>query len=327
VTFLCRQFAKDHFAKDHVMRGVRARCGFCILLVIFAAATCYSHRSLAESQSDRMELTLKDAVHLAVRKNRNIESAYLNRILQRYSLSREIASFQPQFVITPQVGISSARSSTRYQDEGLDRNLSQTEAVNAGVLATVTQPLTSGGEISFGWDNRFQRINNHDSNEYTESGVSGWRASYRQPLLKGAGVEYNTASLRRAHLQEEDNVRGLRDQLIQLISQVIQRYWSLHEAQADIDVQKDALDKAREQHEITMMQIETGRKAPNEMLQSETNLARQELAYEESKARRDETLLSLLRLLELDSVREIIPVEEIAFTPYSPDFDECIEPI
>ncbi len=51
-----------------------------------------------------LELNLTEAVHLAMHRNRNIENAYLNRILQKFDLGRERIRFHPNLGISPKAG-------------------------------------------------------------------------------------------------------------------------------------------------------------------------------------------------------------------------------
>lgn len=273
----------------------------------------------AEAGPAVMELTLTEAIHLALRQNRQIESAYLSRILQKFNLGQERTRFRPSLELAPR--LETGISGSHQQND--TRMRTQAETAGVGLQTTVTQKIPTGADITFIWDNRFETRTTHDAGE-TQSGLTGYSITLRQPLLKSGGLEYNTAPLIRAALQEEMNIRSLRDTVIGMISSVIREYRTLLEVDMDVQVQREALEKAREQLVVTQLMIDTGRRAANEILQAETNLARQELAYEESLARRDDAQLVLQQRLELRGDTTIVPVETVTYMPITPVFEECL---
>ena len=272
-----------------------------------------------------LELNLTEAIHLALRQNREIESAYLGRILQKFSLGRDLSKFWPNLEISPRTDASVAGSSTQYVADGPEAERSRTETVNAGITTSVTQKVPTGAELSFAWDNTITGIRNHNGETVSrESGLTGWSVGFRQPLLKGGGTRYNTASLVRAAMQEEDNVRALRDTLINTINGVIKDYRAMIRARQRLELAEDSLAKARKHLEDTRVLIAAGRRAASESLQAEADLAQKELDLETARQGLDNTQLDLVRRLELDSGTAIALTEPIELQPVIPVFEDCL---
>ncbi|SDB28366.1 Outer membrane protein TolC [Desulfonatronum thiosulfatophilum] len=273
-----------------------------------------------------LELNLTEAVHLALRRNREIESAYLGRILQKFSLGRDLSKFHPNLKIEPKADASIVGSSSRYVAGGPDAERSRTETVDAGVVTTVTQKVPTGAELSFAWDNTFTGTRNRYGDIGSrETGLTGWSVGFRQPLLRSGGIRYNTASLVRAAMQEEDDVRALRDTLIGTVNGVITDYRAMMRARQRLELAEDALAKANKHLEDTRVLIAAGRRAANESLQAEADLAQKELDLETARQELDTAQLNLVRRLELDSGTAIALTEPIELHVVTPDFENSLK--
>ncbi|MCW7754295.1 TolC family protein [Desulfobotulus sp. H1] len=312
------------------MKHARLRIAGLLTLLFFCASLplfSYGNPITPEPEFPPvLELSLTEAIHLALRQNRTIESAYLSRILQKFELGQEMTRFSPNLDISPQASTKTTGTARDYASDGPDTTRSRTDNSDLSLVSTVSQKIPTGGEMIFAWENGFESHYHKEdaSSGEAQRGLSQWSVGFRQPLLKDGGLDYNTAPLRRAAMQEENNIRSLRDTLISTISGVIQDYRTLLSFYQDMEVQEDALTKAREQLEVTRTMIETGRRAPNEILQSEANLTRQELAFEEAKAQMDDAHLALLQRLEISGNTTLIPTEKIIYKPIEPVFEECL---
>ena len=61
--------------------------------------------------SGKLKLKVSDAIFLALRENRSIKSAYIDRIAQKYTLSVAEDQFNPDLFITPSMNQTSNKSS------------------------------------------------------------------------------------------------------------------------------------------------------------------------------------------------------------------------
>ncbi len=274
-----------------------------------------------------MEMSLTEAVFLALRHNRGLKSAYLDRVLQQFNLGRELRKFHPELEISMGADAQLSEDATVYRDEDSSDADIRRRRSGASVVTRISQKIPTGAEIAFVWDNRAEtsRLNDSGSTLREDPFDSAWGVDISQPLLKGGGIEYNRASVKKAAIREEDAVRALRDRVISTISSVIFAYRRLLNAYQDVEVQRSSLEQAREQLEITQALIDSGRRAANEILQSEANLVRQELAVESANSRLEDARLALLSALNIGRDITIIPTESVQYRKITPDFQECLD--
>ncbi len=273
-----------------------------------------------------MDLTLTDAVMLALRYNRSLESAYLDRVLARFNLRRDLTEFYPDIDVNVGADTKLSEDFTTHKGGDIPSARTSTQSAGTWVRTSVSQKIPTGADITFTWDAGAdsRRTSTRDSTGWSEPVDTGWVARFSQPLLKDGGRAYSTASIKETRIREEDAVRTLRDKVITTVSSVIAAYRDLLRVYQDLKVQRASLEQAREQMEITRLLIETGRRAANEILQSEANVARQELAMEEARTRLDDAQLKLLELLNIGRDITIVPTESVEYRTVEPDFQECL---
>ncbi|OCA53480.1 TolC family protein [Photorhabdus namnaonensis] len=225
-------------------------------------------------------LTLSDAIYLGLRNNRSIRSAYLDRIAQKFDLRVAEDRF------TPKLLINSRYTATRNQSD----RYRQSE-----ITPTSTLLGEYGARFSLSWTNRTTWADN--AGRSRNDGVS---FSVIQPLLRGAGKDVATAPVRLAQLMEQTNRLNLKATVSQTITQIIMAYRELLRAQEQLQIARDALERSRQLLEVNKAMISAGRMAAFEVVQTEADVAMQELAAEEAANQLDTSRLELLRLLALD---------------------------
>ncbi|UFH50613.1 TolC family protein [Pseudomonas sp. KNUC1026] len=238
-----------------------------------------------------IELTLSDAIYLALRDNRAIRSAYLNRIAQKFDLRVAEDRF------TPKLMLSGSYMADRSQDD----------QYRQGTVTPQALWLTPyGTRVSLGWAYR-----------HTRAGLAGLSRqdgadiSLIQPLLRGAGRDIATAPVRLARLSEQANRLALKSTVSQAITQVIAAYRTLLQAQEQLRIARESLERARQLIEVNRAMIEAGRMAEFEIVQTQADVATQELAYEESRNQLDTARLALLQLLALNLHAPLVATEAL----------------
>jgi len=153
-------------------------------------------------------LTLREAILLALRYNPNIQSAELDRIIQRYQLRLAHNEFELQYALA---GTALVEKST-YSGVG--------NATTNRYLGTPEFNLKTklGGQVSLSMDNNV-------------AGIGGYNPlmnfTYTQPLLRGFGKAVNEASLLDAEDADWLNQLNLTQSVIDQVTQVITAYRSL----------------------------------------------------------------------------------------------------
>lgn len=255
-----------------------------------------SHATVAHSHAvslsgETIDLSLQDAVFLGLRGNRQIRSAYLNRIAQKFDLRVADDMFTPKLFLAGQY------SSARDQDG----NASQ------GAIAPTATLLTDiGTQISLSWTSLLSNSGNNST--FKDDGVS---LQVIQPLLRGAGRDAATAPARLAHLEEISNSLDLQSTVSQTVTQIVIAYRELLRAQALLQISRDSLTRTRKILDMNRTLIDAGRMSPVDMVQTEANVATQELGVEDSQNRLSSSRAGLLQLLGLDLTTRISATDSL----------------
>ncbi|WP_029978416.1 TolC family protein [Pseudomonas sp. PH1b] len=256
---------------------------------------------LSQQQTD---LTLSDAVYLGLRNNRGIRSAYLQRVAQKFDLRVSEDTFNPKLLL----------SATSQANRGS----------NDGVRNTTLNPSSSllgeyGTRLNLAWR---QELNNANHAGYYRR--DGLDLAIIQPLLKGAGWDVTTAPVRLARINEQAYRLNLKASVAQTITDIIGAYRELLRAQEQLAIVEDALKRANALLEVNKALIGAGRMAEFEIVQTEADIATQELGVEEARNQVDINRLSLLRLLALDLSTRVRASEGLQAARISIDQKEAL---
>ncbi|WP_339417909.1 MULTISPECIES: TolC family protein [unclassified Pseudomonas] len=244
-------------------------------------------------------MTLGDAVYLGLRNNPAIRSAYLQRVAQKFDL--RVA----EDVFKPKLTLNSYYRNTRGSADN---------ARNASVAPATSLLGEYGTRLSMAWT---QQLSNADrAGRYRSDGLD---LAIIQPLLRGAGWDATTAPLRLSRLSEQANRLNLKATVAQTISQIIATYRELLRAQEQLSIVQDALKRSNTLLQVNKALISAGRMAEFEIVQTEADIATQQLGVEEAQNQLDTSRLSLLRLLALDLSTPVRATEALEARPMQID--------
>ena len=167
--------------------------------------------------------------------------------------------------------------------------------------------MPTGAQFSFGWQGSQSNIRNQNPRAIGQ-------ATFQviQPLLAGAGIDYNMAPTRIARLQEIGSQLQLKALVIDQISQTILGYRALLQAQEQLRISDEALRRARDLASVNVALAAAGRIAQVELIQAETSIAQQELALVGARNTQQQARIALLTLLAVDQSQQIWAVERPA---------------
>ncbi|RKZ78419.1 MAG: TolC family protein [Candidatus Parabeggiatoa sp. nov. 1] len=267
-----------------------------LALLVVIVFLVLSRAALPATKPQPKPITLAEAVALALRHNRTIESAYISRVLEKFDLEVVRDEFRPDLIL------SASTAWTRQQGN---------EALNTQVGAGLSLKVPTGGQLAL---------------DFTQTIIEPWEIpeegfssdvvlSFKQPLLRGGGVDVNMASQRLAERQEQANILNLKQTFINIITQVVHAYRRFLLVQRGVEINRLSLIRSKELLEVNKALIAAGRMAQVEIIQAEADLANQELSFHENENALDKARLSLLKLLDIDKHTVIAPVDKIVVKP------------
>ena len=239
-----------------------------------------------------LELTLDEAIRLALANNRSLERTRLGREADGLALEVAEERYRPR---------ASVDASVRNDSRG-------DEHAEVSIGSKIRVP--TGGEVSLRWSEPV-------------GGRSGtWQLSFSQPLLKGFGIDIDTAPVRIARIREKMNILAFRNTIAGTVESTISAYRGVVRANRAIAISREALGRARKQLETNRSLIRAGRMAEREIVQSEAEIANRELSLVESENGLRVANTRLLSILDLDGVSRVVPVDEMpAVDTHRPDLE------
>jgi outer membrane protein TolC len=257
----------------------------------------------ATALGPRTPISLADAVFIGLRDNRTVKSAYITRVSEKFDLFVARSRFQPTALLSG--------SFEADRDSGV-------ASTTTNLDPTATWLIPTGAQFQFSWSHLDMRGGGLDE------GSDTFTANVAQPLLKGAGIAVNMAPIRVAELQEKINQLTLKSTVIDTVTNIILAYRALLEAQQQLVIAQDSLDRSRAQLAINQALIDAGRMAASELVQTQADIANQQVALLESEQARNSAQLALLRLLAMDLHTDIVAGDSLSVHHVGIDLDKAI---
>ena len=139
----------------------------------------------------------------------------------------------------------------------------------AGVVA----PLPTGAKV--GVKQTVEIDDKSGSGLRSSEDRAGTVFSISQPLLRGGGVDVNTASIRLARLGVGTEAAKAKLTLIRVLASAEKAYWRLYAAQKLLEVQREQLGLAIENRDLVLQLIEEGLTPPVERFAADLAVAQQ----------------------------------------------------
>lgn len=277
-----------------------------------------AHFMLAAAIADAAEapISLSDCIALAVRENRTIKNAYLDRELQRYTLRIAEDKFVPTLTVTPSISVTGNIAALGGGISSADRDLTSTSSATA----LVTERLPTGATLNL--NSRYDLIGKETASQTKNY---GWNVSLVQPLLKGGGLDVNLASVRQARRAEQVNILNLKNTLSTGLNNVTSAYRSYVQAIKSLEISRQSLERSRELVATNRELIAAGRMAAIEIVQSEADLANREFSLLSAENAVDAARLALTKAIDIDKNSRITPVPETEIPPVPYTLDQATQ--
>ena len=254
-------------------------------------------------------LTLAECVALTLSHNKTIRVAYLDRVAQRFDLRVAESKFTPRFLLSP--------SAMRTQAGAIGSPTLTANTVN--LAGTAEQDVTTGARINLRAGQTTSR-----SAGTNDTRNLGWTLELTQPLLKGAGTDAATASVRLGRLAEQSHLWALKSIVSNTLTEVIRSYRQYVRALKALDISRQSVARARDLLAINRTLIQAGRMAEIDMIQSESDLANQEFSLLAAENEVDAARLSLVKLMGLDTHADIWPEDALSVGPVAYELEQAL---
>ena len=228
-----------------------------------AEAAAKDRGIIVDSFQDRVQVSIVDVRASALANNLDLKVALFNPVIGISRLGAELAKFDST------IGVSYTRNTS-----GFITDIATVDASSAAqdvFSAPLNVPLATGGQISLG---PLVQYNSNDA--FAPGGAEGFDAgmefSISQPLLRGAGIDINTASIRIAKMQSAIIDAQTKLQTIRLLADAERAYWNLYRAYGQLDVRAKQYESVMVQLEQTRRRVQQGDAAPIEITRAESGV-------------------------------------------------------
>ena len=265
-----------------------------LLAAVFVAFAAPFGLAQTAPSSAPMRLSHDDAVRLALENNLDIAVDRLEPTVALGRLSQASAAFLP--AVTGNFG----RGHQVQPPSNLLVNATGTVTETFNSTLGVGQRLPwAGTTYSLSWLSSRQTTNSFFQSFSPNLG-STLQLSFSQPLLRDFAIDSARQQLIVTKRNKAISDTRFRETVVRTLADVRRAYWSLVSARASIDVQRKALDLARELVRTNTARVEVGQSPPLDLLSAKAEQAQREenLVVAQVQARQTE---DTLRLLILDS--------------------------
>jgi outer membrane protein TolC len=269
-----------------------------------AAKKTLSEVAVPVVPADAVSLSLADVRSAVLANNLDLRTALVDPAIARANLSAEEAKFENVFFA------SYDRSNNSVFADLATGQPAETEAFDAGLRI----PLATGGDINLS----APLSRTGDGFNFGTPGED-WLAaldfSMSQPLLRGAGVDANTHSIRVAGWQGQIVDARTKLESIRVLSNAEKAYWNVYSAYRELGVRRSQYEVAVRQLERAKRLVAAGDAPEIEVVRAESGIGRtlEQIIVADSNLRIRQR--SLKRLMN----REDLPVSQA--TPLKPASD------
>jgi outer membrane protein len=250
-----------------------ARAGLALLLCLVSALPAIAAESPtpapafgeAEAPIDLSgPVTVQSCVGLALGRNFTVRIQRFNVFEAADSVEVQQASFEPTFGFTASRQVSqSATNQTVFTVPFSAYNSS---------TASVSDLLTTGGTISADY-NLFRSDINPSYGQLNPSYASSVSISVAQPLLQGAGTDYNKAALESARLGVRISNLTFKSTVLTIILNVETTYYNLLYQREQYKVQEEELRQAQQLLDENTIRRQTGTQTDLDVMNAKAGVA------------------------------------------------------
>jgi outer membrane protein len=302
-----RATAQVKVTDEHVQELIRAaavRAGGDI------AVTAQAQNTAAASQPS-LQLTLDEAIKLALDRNLDIAVARLNPQTFDYSVANIEAQYRP--TLTSTIG---RQSVTNPNQSTLSGGAIAGSGINNGTgtfNGGIAQNFKWGGGNLTATLNNNRQVTESLNTLFNPSFNANWAAQYVQPLMRDFKIDQQRQQLMVTNLNQDISEIQLQALIINTVSNVRNAYWDYVFSTGAVDVARRSLALAEQLVRDNQTRVEIGTMAPIDVVQAQSQAAlqRQNMAAAEGTRRTAELTLKRLIVGGTQDPNWSLPIEAV----------------
>jgi outer membrane protein len=208
-------------------------------------------------------LTIEECRASALTNNLDLKVAIVDPAISAQTLSREEAKFENTFV---------TRALWQETDSPTSSELSSAQSQFGQLEPSVRIPLRAGGTASVALPMSRSK-NNNPFTTLNPAYESDLEFSISQPLLRGAGVRANQASIRIASYNQQADEARTKLEVIRQLAAVDRSYWQLFEARRALEVTQQQYELAQAQLQRAERRVNAGQVGEIEVTRAQAGLS------------------------------------------------------
>ncbi len=243
-----------------------------------------------------LELSMKDAIRLALTNNLDIAIQDFNEDLNRQRIIQTKGYYDPR--LTFQIGYNtSSRPTTNVIDAG--QGIDVTNQNGFGFNTRINQNVPGGGRGTLQFNNNRAGSNNTLA-FINPSFSSGFSLDFTQPLWRGFRRTDTDRQLKITNLDIKISDTQFQDKVSSIVQNVQNQYWTLVFAIENHETRRQSMELAIVQHKNNQKRVEIGVMAPIEITKSRAAVASREQDMIQSEVQIIEAENGLKRMLAPD---------------------------
>jgi outer membrane protein TolC len=239
------------------------------------------------------ELTLDDAVQMALEKNLDLQVAKMNPAIQDYNLVSARAAFKPTLNGTFGESHQSTPQTTTLDIVNGGSIVGQTQSYNISLSKRLAY---YGGQLGVSFISSRATTNNENTTRNPLYSGS-FRLNYTQPLLANLMIDNQRNAVRTNLIQRQITDVQLLGTIENTKAAVKSAYWGLRQAIERIEIQQLSLDLAKQVVADNRVKVEIGTMAPIDQTTAEVQEAQSEQALLNAQIQWTQAELALKRLI------------------------------
>ena len=228
--------------------------------------------SLQPADRPVRDLSVGEAVALALEQNLDLRVERLNPLLQDLSIAEARSVYAPTLSTTLFTNNRSRPSTSIF--DGSESTI--TDRLLRDSVDVVEEVPWAGGRYSVNWDGSHSSTNSIFTS-FDPVLQSNLRLTYTQPLLRNLGIGPRL-QLAVTRVNREISDLQLCRTIVQTERSVRYAYWGLVFTQSFLEVQRQSLELAEESLRNNRRRVEVGTMAPIDIVEAESEVARNEEA-------------------------------------------------